>query len=62
MFWFNEDQFTRHQVHCDSPVSANWTAEIEPQNPSSLVSLDAAGTYRYHCTNHPDETGTIVVS
>lgn len=62
MFWFNEDRHTQHQIHCDSPVSADWTAVIEPQNASSLVNLDKADTYQYHCSIHPDETGTITVS
>lgn len=62
MFWFNEDRTEKHQVQCDSPVSALWTGVIEPQNASSLVNLDKADEYRYHCTIHPGETGTITVS
>ena len=62
MFWFNEDRNTQHLVQCDSPISAPWTGVIEPQNASSLVCLDEAGTYRYHCALHTGETGTIKVS
>lgn len=58
MFWFNEDRDTQHQIVWNN---INWGAPIEPQCPSQTLSIDATGTYEYHCAFHDDESGTLTV-
>lgn len=56
--WVNEQQSTDHNVY-----SYNGTFQSKNLNTGDNYSFKfiQSGTYRYHCTIHPNMTGTIIV-
>ncbi|MGH7196619.1 MAG: cupredoxin domain-containing protein [Candidatus Saccharimonadales bacterium] len=61
--WTNEDS-VGHNVVSDADAPAGGppkTAAILQQGESFEFVFDTVGTFRYHCTPHPNMTGTIEV-
>ena len=56
--WVNEQQSTAHNIY-----SYNGTFQSKNLNTGDNYSFKftKSGTYRYHCTIHPNMTGTIIV-
>ena len=56
--WTNADSVS-HTVTSDSGDGPN--SELIEQGDSFSFTFDKAGTFKYHCTPHPQMTGEIVV-
>ena len=60
VMWVNMD-LVAHTSTSDPGVSPSWDSlQISP-NGTFKVTFTNVGTYAYHCTNHPDMMGTIIV-
>ena len=55
--WINKDGFD-HTVAADDN---SWFSGNVPSGGSFTHQFTAAGTYGYHCTIHPQMTGTVIV-
>jgi plastocyanin len=55
--WTNADQLD----HDATANDGSWATATFGLAGSGAVTFQAAGTYPYHCTIHPDMTGTVVV-
>lgn len=56
--WVNEDGETHTVTSDDASFESN---DIQPGE-SFTYKFSTSGTYKYHCTYHPAETGTIVAA
>lgn len=54
--WVNEQQSTTHNVYSGTFQSKNLNT-----GDNYSFKFTKSGTYRYHCTIHPNMTGTIIV-
>lgn len=59
--WTNEDS-TQHDVTPDSPTGEFKRSSLLSKGDTYSVTFNTPGTYRYHCTPHPDMKGTITVT
>lgn len=59
--WTNEDS-TQHDVTPDSPTGEFKRSSLLDKGDNYSVTFNTPGTYRYHCTPHPDMKGTITVT
>lgn len=55
--WTNSDA----QAHTATADDNSWETGTIANNNSATVTFAAAGTFAYHCTIHPEMTGTVVV-
>ena len=56
--WTNEGN-ALHSVVSDSAL---WASNLLGHNAWFEVTFDSAGTYPYHCSEHPGMIGTVVVT
>ena len=56
--WINEQQSTTHNVYSDT---GTFQSKNLNNGDSYSFKFIKSGTYRYHCTIHPNMTGTIIV-
>jgi plastocyanin len=60
--WLNSDTI----AHTATDVGVFDTGSIDPTSAHSAngdgVTFSTVGTYNYHCTFHPNETATVIVS
>mgnify|MGYP003575971881 FL=1 len=56
--WTNEGKIL-HSVVSDSSF---WASELLTRNSWFEVTIDSPGTYSYHCSEHGNMTGTVVVT
>ena len=60
--FINLDQSVSHRPTPDDPKAPAWfTQDILPGQYSSVKTITAPGTYSYHCSIHPGETGSVTV-
>lgn len=58
--WTNNDT-TRHDVMADEESSDAPASELLSKGQSYSFTFKKAGTYTYHCSPHPNMTGTVIV-
>jgi plastocyanin len=59
--WTNQDSLD-HDVTPDEETLEFSRSEMLSTGDSYSVTFTTPGTYTYHCTPHPDMTGTIIVT
>ncbi len=58
--WTNKDS-AEHTVTSDDASSDGPNSQQLAQGASYTFTFATAGTYKYHCANHPNMTGTVIV-
>ncbi len=62
VFWYNADKRTPHQPVPDDSSNGVWVPDpIGPRQESDQANFGDPAVLPYHCTLHPDETGSLIV-
>ena len=59
--WTNQDS-VEHDIVADDGISDGPKSELLAKGKSYSFTFSKAGTYTYHCSVHPDMTGTVTVT
>jgi len=58
--WHNAETINRDHTSTSNLVGY-WAKSLPDHSADGVVSMDAAGTFAYHCAIHPNMTGTVKV-